>query len=52
MSGGLTYEATVVKMTKDGIVRDVEDYEHEGACEGDPMNNIEWYKSKGWTVVE
>jgi len=50
MSGVVTniYEATVITMTKDGITRDVEDYEREGA----PRNNIEWYKSRGWTVVE
>jgi len=35
-------------MTKDGIVRDVEDYEREV----DPRNNIERYKSRGWSIVE
>lgn len=45
------YQANVETMTREGITRTVEDCERTGSCEGDPWNNIEWYKTKGWVVV-
>lgn len=44
------HEVSVVTMTKDGIMRDVEDCERTGSCPGDPRNNVEWHKAKGWKV--
>ncbi|WP_312353933.1 hypothetical protein [Aminipila sp.] len=45
------YQTNVEAMTREGITRTVEDCERTGSCEGDPGNNIEWYKTKGWVVV-
>ncbi|QIB67811.1 hypothetical protein Ami103574_00080 [Aminipila butyrica] len=43
------YQANAKTMTREGITREVEDCVRTGSCEGDPRNNIEWHKTKGWT---